>query len=543
MDENRVNLPNDELDLPKLLKPSIYRAAETDADDQQHGGDPAAESGDDSDEESSCCPVCFEPWSSSGKHRIVSLRCGHLFGKSCIEKWLSHQSNGAAGCAKCPQCNAPARRSDIRVLFVAHRKLVAQEDDGREESLMRQLEEEKKNKKIALEREASLRQQLQVARAEIIRLKEEIAKFKLEKLSGSKTPLKFTFWKQLNFFATDSEDSACRSLCIDSHYRTAVLCRGSNVVRASIDASGQTTIFSHSKPVKAVACGFFRDGLVATVGLDCRIKLGSLQSGLLLAEWGLPVPAWSLTFDRQDRNLIYVGLSNRKISIFDVRNTREPLRENLLVDSGQPPLPIHSLCMVNLTREDGDAEMARRALVGATMKGIFLSECIFSPSSDPLIIKTVSLGVTGLCSGLSICPKGKYLTAIFRQPEPSEPAHLAVFSVEPLDSDEAVSDDVKLEVKVHARFKAASGCTRLQHPAMFYGSTLDDPNQIMVALIDEASRSVHLWSVDIDGGSTQLRDSIVCGYAQNQKTINSVAHADGLMGCLSEQQLFLFRST
>lgn len=34
-----------------------------------------------SDEESICqCPICFENWANSGSHRIVSMKCGHLFG-------------------------------------------------------------------------------------------------------------------------------------------------------------------------------------------------------------------------------------------------------------------------------------------------------------------------------------------------------------------------------------------------------------------------------------------------------------------------------
>lgn len=27
------------------------------------------------------CPICFEPWTSGGLHRVCSLRCGHLFGR------------------------------------------------------------------------------------------------------------------------------------------------------------------------------------------------------------------------------------------------------------------------------------------------------------------------------------------------------------------------------------------------------------------------------------------------------------------------------
>ncbi|CAN0572944.1 unnamed protein product, partial [Ectocarpus sp. 12 AP-2014] len=34
------------------------------------------------------CSICLDPWTSKGKHRICALLCGHLFGQSCIERWL-----------------------------------------------------------------------------------------------------------------------------------------------------------------------------------------------------------------------------------------------------------------------------------------------------------------------------------------------------------------------------------------------------------------------------------------------------------------------
>eukprot|EP01018_Ginkgo_biloba_P034261 Gb_28485 [translate_table: standard] len=39
------------------------------------------------------CPICMEPWTEDGEHRLCSLACGHLFGRSCIRSWLQ-QSRG-----------------------------------------------------------------------------------------------------------------------------------------------------------------------------------------------------------------------------------------------------------------------------------------------------------------------------------------------------------------------------------------------------------------------------------------------------------------
>lgn len=68
-----------------------------------------------SDTEVLHCSICMEEWTTAGDHRICSLACGHMFGMSCIRKWLQqHEDN----IGKCPQCNDKAKLSDIRILYV-----------------------------------------------------------------------------------------------------------------------------------------------------------------------------------------------------------------------------------------------------------------------------------------------------------------------------------------------------------------------------------------------------------------------------------------
>ncbi|XP_077220929.1 uncharacterized protein LOC143854716 isoform X2 [Tasmannia lanceolata] len=56
------------------------------------------------------CPICMEPWSSEGPHRICSLLCGHLYGRQCIEKWVRRFKYNIG---KCPQCNERCKLKDI----------------------------------------------------------------------------------------------------------------------------------------------------------------------------------------------------------------------------------------------------------------------------------------------------------------------------------------------------------------------------------------------------------------------------------------------
>ena len=79
-----------------------------------------------SQESSNQCPICLDSWSSSGSHRLVSLKCGHLFGQLCIEKWLSSHT-------KCPTCKGNARKSDIRYIYA--RAICTVQDDERDNAM------------------------------------------------------------------------------------------------------------------------------------------------------------------------------------------------------------------------------------------------------------------------------------------------------------------------------------------------------------------------------------------------------------------------
>ena len=125
-----------------------YADADADADlelegedvDEGHGSDGAAVQARPSHkrrraqpEPTSNCPICLEPWNALGKHRIVCLPCGHVFGRSCIERWLK-------GSKTCPQCNERTRPKDIRVVYIPN---VAVRDNAAEEAVRAELELER----------------------------------------------------------------------------------------------------------------------------------------------------------------------------------------------------------------------------------------------------------------------------------------------------------------------------------------------------------------------------------------------------------------
>lgn len=99
---------------------------------------------------------------------------------SCIEKWIK-------GGGKCPQCNAPAKKGDIRVIFS---KAVSVVDTTDRDRALKDLEEEKKLRIAAQKAEAQAVIQYQLARTECDRLKEEIKQLRtqLESYDGLPPP-------------------------------------------------------------------------------------------------------------------------------------------------------------------------------------------------------------------------------------------------------------------------------------------------------------------------------------------------------------------
>lgn len=40
------------------------------------------------DDDGQTCSICLDTWEYKGEHRLVALKCGHLFGESCILRYF-----------------------------------------------------------------------------------------------------------------------------------------------------------------------------------------------------------------------------------------------------------------------------------------------------------------------------------------------------------------------------------------------------------------------------------------------------------------------
>ncbi|XP_075164078.1 E3 ubiquitin-protein ligase rfwd3.L-like [Haematobia irritans] len=103
---------------------------------------------DDDEDDGLTCPICLDNWEMSGEHRLSSLKCGHLFGESCIRRWLQ-ESARQSGLKVCPQCKTKAHPKDIRYLYAKRLRAIDRSEEHRMRDELNQ--ERSKNQNLELE--------------------------------------------------------------------------------------------------------------------------------------------------------------------------------------------------------------------------------------------------------------------------------------------------------------------------------------------------------------------------------------------------------
>lgn len=252
---------------------------------------------------------------------MASLRCGHLFCRICIDRWLA----GGEGCSKCPQCNAPAKRADIRLLYC--RKLVAL-DTSERDRFEAALQLERKERSRLEEALAAANLQAQLLRAEVDSLKTELQRVRKRRLAESseagRAPLKFL----RRCIIGHGPSYSCRSVVFDALYGCFVVIRNDSnsslfgIVKVSFwDANASEFVALHDDAIRAVAASPHGNGMIATVGADGWVKLATLQSNSVVQKWKLSdgVTGWSVAFHPKNRNLLVVGLSSGQVGLIDLR--------------------------------------------------------------------------------------------------------------------------------------------------------------------------------------------------------------------------------
>lgn len=317
-------------------------------------------------DEGSMCTICYNDWTQTGPHRIISLKCGHLFGQSCIEKWFSNCSHGQK--PRCPQCNAAAKKSDIRHIYAKSIRAIDTSEKESFELTIRKLKEarcEAEKRAIDLsESVAKLEKEVQVLKEELINKTQTIETMRsqlgpsalrnatnlppvasLRSNSTASKALKFRFVSKC--IMNGKSRCMATSKTLDTIAVSAAsgnsMFPGFGFVRISAhDLKQSDFIHLHKGLIKEMV---FKpnDAILLSASFDKTLKLSSPVAKKVVSTIQLGEQGHSCCWNRCNSNICYVGLSKGVIAEYDIRKSEVPVN----IFSGMSDKPVTSVQFVS----------------------------------------------------------------------------------------------------------------------------------------------------------------------------------------------------
>ncbi|CAK9829002.1 E3 ubiquitin-protein ligase RFWD3 [Anthophora retusa] len=298
------------------------------------------------------CPICMDLWTSSGEHRLCCLRCGHLFGHSCILRWL--QNSCTSSNRRCPQCNRKATVKDIRMLYA---KKLTSIDTAELDKLKEQLNSvtaEKNRVEMELSkytlRQKLFEQQITSMKNRILELESQQSEITVH--SYQNTPKHMVKKFHLDRSIEICKDGGCRVLdynpwfgfLVVSQKSTSTLFSGYGIKKIDSDKfQPRQFIFLHNQPIRDVTFNTSQQSMLLSVGFDKCAKLMDIQNNMIMHSYQTEFPLWSCCWSGDNSNIFFVGAQNGSITQFDTRQTSGPIE---ILDNPGDRSPVVSLATV-----------------------------------------------------------------------------------------------------------------------------------------------------------------------------------------------------
>ncbi|XP_061391998.1 E3 ubiquitin-protein ligase RFWD3-like [Musca vetustissima] len=290
---------------------------------------------DDDEDDGLTCPICLDNWEMSGEHRLSSLKCGHLFGESCIRRWLQ-ESARQSGLKVCPQCKTKAHPKDIRYLYAKRLRAI----DRSEEHRMRDelLQERSKNQNLELELATLKCSHAQVAQ-----------RIKMLEAESGKSGATYRLFMEKNVELC--REAGCRVMKYVEQQHALFVSQKSSPglfpgygIRFVDTPTFKPSTFLHTSVRMIRDISLSQDEqMVAVASMEKKAKLFDLRSLQAISAFNPDEkPLWSCAIGCKDNNnYLYLGSQKDTTYIYDIRNT-----ETFLADyqtEGGPVIQIEAV--------------------------------------------------------------------------------------------------------------------------------------------------------------------------------------------------------
>ncbi|XP_047335250.1 E3 ubiquitin-protein ligase RFWD3-like isoform X2 [Impatiens glandulifera] len=490
------------------------------------------------------CPICMDAFHSVGDHQICCLPCGHLYGLSCITRWIKKHKH------KCPQCNKRCTLKDVRKIYgqavVVDQELVQKSQFLEAKcTYLEKKDRDWKGKEIEWKkREADLKSQLLYLKGRTRSLElmsrdtkivQSTAAHYLDQESSVHMPPSCYFLQQ------EMQITGGRYLDLDASNEIIVIARrlsgmaGRHVLTkvSMVDPNAKEDIelLANTKAIKDLHLS--PDGkLVLLASLGKKLSVISTDSNNIVLNYDLPAAAWSCSWDVCASQYIYAGLQNGAMLMFDVRQTSSFV-ESL---NGLTCNPIHTLRSL---LPDRSVASGVRSLLSASSTGICEWNFDSSEKCPFLVPESQNQGV---CISVAGFPSSNDVVASFR-PKIEASSEIAI-SQPLLTPSSTVMSQVQgshvLFRKVGTRSYQKLGSrlanvnsVRLPRSAIVQGQN----NHMLFVSEDEASHGLALQELP-------FFEVVQCLASSEYQPVHDLKYARyqncGLLGCLSDDKLQLY---
>ncbi|XXG46646.1 hypothetical protein AAC387_Pa02g1437 [Persea americana] len=376
------------------------------------------------------CPICMDPWSSEGAHRTCCLPCGHVYGRSCIERW-TRESRKTPG--RCPQCKRKYKLTELRNIYPP-RLTVVTEDLQKEVFSLREENELLKMKNTCLQEEVRLHKKremdCELHEKQKVKRSSDMMPFEdFGERRGSQEQIQSARSTALHSSRSGSGYS-CGSIALkaelavegarvfdmDVSSQILIICRRpsrmagthelTKISLSSLDENENISLPSGKKPIKDIRISLLSRRLALLASMEKTISIFSMETNNTVLSYNLPAPAWSCSWDLNNTHHAYAGLQNGMLTVLDLRQTREPVE----CINGLTSHPVHTIHSIVHNRDDSPSSASGRLLT-ASSHGVCQWN-IGGVGERPYLIPGIEN--QGVCISLAYCDVSDDLVASFR---------------------------------------------------------------------------------------------------------------------------------
>ncbi|KAF0928580.1 hypothetical protein E2562_006025, partial [Oryza meyeriana var. granulata] len=300
------------------------------------------------------CPICMNAWTADGVHRVSCIPCGHVYGRSCLERWLLQCRKKPA---TCPQCGRRFKQKNIINLYVPE---VSVPNNDLEKQVLSLRE---KNESLQKQNQ-ELVQEIKEHKRQIVLQQNFIneSSLKRQKMAEQSSHGTTNADSVASLRADDDYSSPCNFVLQNELFLDGARVMGIDAWNQIIFTSGRAPGISAEHVLTKVSMSRYglqkihlppdtkaiRDicilpgGHAVFASLGKKLSLLSMKTDSVVLHYDLPAPGWSCSGDQSNLNHIYAGLQNGMLLAFDIRQTAKPLH-SMMGLSAHPVHTIHSV--------------------------------------------------------------------------------------------------------------------------------------------------------------------------------------------------------